>query len=141
MGHTKRKDEARRLGRGLSAVLPALLGAGLAFGMVFVLLLAVASLVWSGTLTSANLPAALCAGVAALVGGRFAIGTGEGEPLPTGLLTAVFLCAGLLGLCLLYGGTVTLSRPLLSALLLSLAGGSFAGLLGRRKGRKRPVKR
>ena len=141
MRKTKPKEGERRSGRGVPSVLPSLFGAGLAFGLVFVLLLAVAALSWSGTLTSTDLPAALCAGIAALVGGRFAIRTGEGGPLPTGILTAAFLCVGLLALCLLYGGTVTVSRPLLSTLLLALAGGSLAGLFGRRKGRKRPARR
>ena len=140
MRKTKPKEGERTAGRGFPSVLPSLFGAGLAFGLFFVLLLAVAALAWSGTLSSTDLPAALCGGLAAAVGGRFAVGTGTGGPLPGALLAAGVFCAGLLALCFLYGGTVTFSRPLLSALLLALAGGTLAGLMGRR-GRKRPGKR
>ena len=142
MRKTKPKEGEKRAGRGFPSLIPALLGAGLSFGLVFLLLAGAAALVWSGVLSSGTgLPLALCAGLSALAGGRFAVRTGEGGPLPVGLLTAGFLCMGLLALCFLYGGKVTFSRQLLSVLLLALAGGGLAGLMGRRKNRKRPARR
>ena len=142
MRKTKPKEGEKRSGGRFSSVLSVLLGAGLAFALVFLLLLAVAALTWSGVLkTGTDLPAALCVGLAAFVGGRFAVRMGEGTTMSAGLCSAMVLCMGLGALCLLYGGTVTPSRGLLSVLLLALAGGSLAGLMGRRKRRVRPGKR
>lgn len=142
MQQVKSKEREKGMGGGLSSVVPVLLGAGLAFGLVFLLLLAVAALIWAGKLpTEGWLPAALCVGVSALVGGRFAVLSVAGRPLPVSVLTAGVLCIGLMALCILYGGTVAPSRGLFAMALLALAGGSLAGLMGRRKRRKRPGKR
>lgn len=141
MRKTRSKEGEKRADRRSFSLLPVILGAGLSFGLFFVLLFGVAALVWSGGAEELGLASALCAGLAALAGGRLAVRMGEGAALPAGLLSAVLFCIGLLALCVLYEGTVVPSRLLLSVLLLALAGGSLAGLIGRRKSRKRTAKR
>lgn len=116
-----------------------LLGVGVALALFFLLALAVAGVVWSGALAQekAGLALGICAGLAALFGGRAAIGKGSGSPLAAGVAVGGGLCLVLLLLCLLGGGSLVFTGHLLGALLLSLAGGGLAGLMGKSKKKKK----
>lgn len=134
---TKRDDTTKK--KGERAVLPVLLGGGLALAGFLLLLLAVAGLMALEVLP-ADSPSFLlsaCAGLWAFLGGRWAVRQGSLAPMVSGGLTGVLLCLILLLPCCWVRGAVAFPGPFAGTLLMVLAGGCLAGLLGKRKPRKK----
>lgn len=123
------------------SVLPVLLGVGLSMGLLFLLVLLTAVLVLGGILPAASsgLALSLAAGLSAFGGSRFAIGKGSGIPILTGGVIGAVLCLLLLLVCLCGRGELAFHGQFIGTLLMALAGGGFAGLLG--KGKKKPKKK
>ena len=114
---------------------------GLLLAIVSLLtLLGVAALMLQrGLLPESAAPAAVCAAyaIAAFLGGRSAVRTGECGPLPHTLAVAVCLYAAVWLVAL--GGTVQFAAPGLMLPAAIFGGAAVAGLLGRRG--KRQAKR
>lgn len=116
-----------------------LLGSALALVGLLALLLVVAALLAAEVLP-ADSPSVLlsaCAGLCALLGGRVAVQQGSLPPMVSGGITGLILCLVLLLLRTGVGGAVAFPGPFGGTLLMLLAGGCLAGLLGKRKPRKR----
>ena len=123
-------------------LIPVLLGTGFSLGLLLLLVLAVAGLIWSGTLPASTPSIALgfCMGACAFAGGRFAIGRGS-DPILTGILTGVVLAAVMAIICLVFSGEMAFHGRFLATMLLTLAGGALSGLMGGPKKRKKKKKK
>ena len=115
--------------------LPACLGAGVALLLLLLLLLPMAALILGGALPepAAGLGLNLCAGACALAGGRVAAQTGKGQPMVPAALSAGLLCLCLVAVSAGVTGQAALHPPFAGNLLMILAGGGVAGLMGRKK--------
>ena len=120
-----------------------LLGAAFALGLVLLLVLGAAALIWSGTLPAStpSLALSFCMGLCAFAGGRFAIGKGSGNPIITGIITGGVLTGIIALICLCLSGNIPLHGRFLATILLTLAGGCLSGLFGRKKKRKKNKKK
>lgn len=116
-----------------------LLGIGLALVALLLLLLALAGLITAEVLP-ADHPSLLLsagAGICALFGGRWAVKKGSLPPMVSGGAVGLTLCLVLLLLRVAGGGAAAFPGPFGGTLLLLLAGGCLAGLLGKGKPRKK----
>lgn len=115
--------------------LPACLGAGAALLLLLLLMLLMATLILGGVIpeTTAGLGMNLCAGVCALVGGRVAVQAGKGQPMVPAAISAGILSLSLVVVSVAMTGQAALHHPFAGNLLMILAGGGIAGLMGRKK--------
>ena len=121
--------------------LPILFGAGLSLAMLMLMLLLAAGLILGGAL-SASAPGMVLsagAGLCSWVGSRISVGKGRGVPLINGSVTAGILCVILLLVCLGVKGEIAFHSQFIGTLLMILAGGGLAGLMGKKK--KKPKKK
>lgn len=135
----ERKEEQKKTSS--TAVLLSVLF-GTALGLVLLLLLALvaAALVWGGLVpeTVTNLMLTAAAFLCPFAAGRVAIQKGSGGlPMLVGGGTGGLLCLVLLSVCWGTAGTGGFHGPFVSLLLMTLAGGCLAGLLGRKSKRKK----
>lgn len=116
------------------AVLPACLGAGIALLLLLLLLLLMAALILGGAIpeTAAGLGMNLCTGCCAWLGGRFAVQAGKGQPMIPAVISAGILSLSLV-VSVAMTGQAGLHHPFAGNLLMILAGGGLAGLMGRKK--------
>lgn len=128
---------AARQGTGL--ILAMLLGSALSGLLLLLLTLLISALVWSGSvpLETAGMLLTLASGLCAFLGGRVAVKKGSAAPFPLGCGVGGLLCLVLALVCLAMSGTVGFHRQLIGILLMTLAGGCLAGLLGKPKKRKK----
>ena len=136
----KKEDKTAKKPENTTAfVVPVLLGSGIAMLLLFLLALVMSGLIWSGALPASNpsMFLTICAGVCAFIGGRIAIQKGSGQPILLGVGTGVVLCIILVAICLGNTGKLAFYPQLAGTLLMILAGGAFAGLLGRKKRKKK----
>lgn len=115
---------------------------GTALGLVLLLLLALlaAALVWGGLVseTVTNLLLTVAAFLCPFVAGRVAIQKGSGgPPMLVGAGTGGLLCLILVSICWGTRGTDGFQGLFVSILLMTMAGGCLAGLLGRKSKRKK----
>ena len=112
---------------------PILFGGGISLLILMLAALVLAALIWGGVLPEQNTSMILmiCAGVCALIGGRFAVQKGRGQSIILGGFTAVFLCLIVLLIGGGMGGNTGMSGKLAGTFLMILAGGGLAGLMGR----------
>lgn len=158
--HTKREDAtgkaipglagiaglAGKTGAGKAALLaplPILLGLVCSLALLALVVLLVAGLILGGVLPAASPGLALSvgAGLCALMGSRLAVGKGSGGPILTGSLTAGSLCLVMLLVCVLLRGALAVHGQFIGTLLMVLAGGWLAGLLGKKRAKKKPRKK
>lgn len=121
------------------ALLGILLGTGVGLALLLVLAFGVAALIWSGVLPAEKTGLILSglAGLCAFIGGRVAVGKGSGGPMPLGAAAGACLCVLMGAICLGTTGSEGLHGRFLGVLLMLLAGGCLAGLLGRKKKKKK----
>ena len=133
MGNTG-EDAVKRSTQTMGNTIVAILLGG-TIGLVALLLLTLltAALVWSGALppTMAGILLTGFAGVCAFFGGRIAVQKGIGS----------LLCAVLLVICFSTTGVDGLHGQFLGILLMLLAGGCLAGLLGKHAHKSKKKKR
>ena len=115
---------------------------GTACGLVLLLLLALlaAALIWGGLVseTVTNLLLTAAAFLCPFVAGRIAIQKGSGgPPMLVGAGTGGLLCLILVSVCWGTAGTDGFQGLFVSILLMTLAGGCLAGLLGRKRKSKK----
>ena len=122
-------------GQGAGLALAILLGGGLGVLLLLLLTLLISVLVWSGSVpvVTAGILLTIAAGLCALVavkkgsGGSFLLGCGAGA----------LICLVLLLVCLATSGMDGFHEQFIGILLMTLAGGCLAGLLGKPKKRKK----
>ena len=104
-----------------------------------VVCLLAAGLIWSGVLpvSIAGMSLTIAAGLCALVGGRVAVNRGSGGSLPMGSAAGGLLCLILGLVCLGTTGTEGFHGQFVGILLMTLAGGCLAGLMGKKKRKKK----
>lgn len=129
----KGQETVRKPEHAGASVVAILLGTGV--GLVSLLLLALlsAGLIWGGVLSAsmAGVLLTVSAGLCALLGGRVAVGKGS-APMPTGAAVGGGLCLVLALVCLGTTGTAGFQGQFLGILLMLLAGGCLAGLMGKK---------
>lgn len=127
------------VGQGTGLVLAILLGGGLGILLLLLLTLLISALVWSGSVpvVTAGIFLTVAAGLCALVGGRIAVKKGSGGSFPLGCGAGGLICLVLVSVCLATSGTDGFHEQFIGILLMTLAGGSLAGLLGKSKKRKK----
>ena len=138
----KNGDASGKKPEGKGLPLAVLMGTGFSMALLLILVLAVAALVWSGTLPAStpSIALSLCMGLCAFVGGRFAIGKGS-APMVTGVAVGVVLACLTALICLAGAGRIPVHGAFLMTLLCALAGGSLSGLFGGKKLRKKKKKK
>lgn len=124
---------------GTGLVLALLFGGGFGALLLLLLTLLISALVWSGSvpLVTAGLLLTVASGLCALIGGRIAVKKGSGPSLPLGCGVGGLLCLALVLVCLGTSGTEGFHDQFIGILLMTLAGGCLAGLLGKPKKRKK----
>ena len=129
------EETAKKEGKTTGNVLPVLLGTGTGLVLLLLLTLLAAGLIWSGVLpvSIAGMSLTIAAGLCALVGGRVAVNRGSGGSLPMGSAAGGLLCLILGLVCLGTTGT----EGFVGILLMTLAGGCLAGLMGKKKRKKK----
>lgn len=139
-GQESAKKPERAGGTGIGI----LLGTGIGLVLLLLLALLAAGLIWSGVLSTsvAGMLLTISAGLSALVGGRVAVGKGS-APMPAGAAVGGALCVLLVLVCLGTTGTEGFQGQFLGILLMLLAGGCLAGLMGKKtkKGKAKKKKR
>ena len=126
-------------GQGTGLVLALLLGGGIGGLLLLLLTLVISALVWSGSvpLATAGLLLTVASGLCALAGGRIAVKKGSGGSFPLGCGAGGLICLVLVLVCLATSGTDGFHEQFIGILLMTLAGGCLAGLLGKPKKRKK----
>lgn len=135
----KRGEEETRKREPTFSVVPIFLGGGIALILLVLSVFGLAAFTWSGALApdNAGILLSICGGISALIGGRIAIQKGSGSVFLTGVLNALLLCVIMLIICFGSRGAFVCNTQFLSTLLMMVAGGSFAGLMGRKKPKKK----
>ena len=123
-------------GQGAGLALAILLGGGLGVLLLLLLTLLISVLVWSGSVPVGIL-LTIAAGLCALVGGRVAVKKGSGGSFLLGCGAGALICLVLLLVCLATSGMDGFHEQFIGILLMTLAGGCLAGLLGKPKKRKK----
>ena len=133
------EETAKKEGKTTGNVLPVLLGPGTGLVLLLLLTLLAAGLIWSGVLpvSIAGMSLTIAAGLCALVGGRVAVNRGSGGSLPMGSAAGGLLCLILGLVCLGTTGTEVFHGQFVGILLMTLAGGCLAGLMGKKKRKKK----
>ena len=133
------EETAKKEGKTTGNVLPVLLGTGTGLVLLLLLTLLAAGLIWSGVLpvSIAGMSLTIAAGLCALVGGRVAVNRGSGGSLPMGSAAGGLLCLILGLVCLGTTGTEGFHGQFVGILLMTLAGGCLAGLMGKKKRKKK----
>lgn len=136
--HKKGEEETKKKEPTVSVV-PIFLGGGIALILLVLSAFVLAALIWGCALSPSNsgILLSICGGVSALIGGRIAIQKGSGSVFLTGVLSALFICVIMLIVCVGTRGAFEFNTQFLSTLLMILAGGALAGLLGRKKPKKK----
>ena len=126
-------------GQGAGLALAILLGGGLGVLLLLLLTLLISVLVWSGSVpvVTAGILLTIAAGLCALVGGRVAVKKGSGGSFLLGCGAGALICLVLLLVCLATSGMDGFHEQFIGILLITLAGGCLAGLLGKPKKRKK----
>ena len=138
----KREGTSRRPERAAGSALAILLGTGVGLLLLLLLALLSAALIWGGVLSASvgGILLTVSAGICALVGGRVAVRKGS-APMPAGAAVGGGLCLVLALVCLGTTGTAGFQGQFLGILLMLLAGGCLAGLLGKRTHKSKKKKR
>ena len=110
------EETAKKEGKTTGNVLPVLLGTGTGLVLLLLLTLLAAGLIWSG---------------------RVAVNRGSGGSLPMGSAAGGLLCLILGLVCLGTTGTEGFHGQFVGILLMTLAGGCLAGLMGKKKRKKK----
>ena len=134
----KKGDTAKKVESSTVFLPSALFGVGMAIFLFFLLVFLLAAGIWGGILQKPPgllLPA--LAGVCAFSGGRFAIKQGKGNTMLVGTAVAILLILTFAAVFLLRSDKPLFYPPFLSILLMILAGGCLAGVMGRKKKTKR----
>ena len=133
------EETAKKEGKTTGNVLPVLLGTGTGLVLLLLLTLLAAGLIWSGVLpvSIAGMSLTIAAGLCGLVGGRVAVNRGSGGSLPMGSAAGGLLCLILGLVCLGTTGTEGFHGQFVGILLMTLAGGCLAGLMGKKKRKKK----
>lgn len=138
----KREETTKKTGNSTNAVLPVLFGSGVALVLILLILLLFAGLI-SGGILPASSPSFLlsaCAGLCAFVGARFSIQKGSLSPIIAGAVTGAVLCLVVVIISLGCREEIAFHGQFASTLLMLLAGGCFAGLLGKKKRKNKKKK-
>lgn len=138
----KGDESGKRMEGKRGFLIPVLLGTVFSLGLLLLLVLGIAGLIWSGTLPASTPSIALgfCMGACAFAGGRFAIRKGS-DPILTGILTGGVTAVVIAIVCLVFSGELAFHGRFLATILLTLAGGALSGLMGGPKKRKKKKKK
>ena len=138
----KGEETARKTGSVAGSALAILLGTGIGLLLLLLLVLLSAGLIWSGSLpvSTASILLSVSCGLCALVGGRVAVRQGS-APMPAGAAVGGGLCLIFVLICLGTTGPEGFHGQFLGSLLLLLAGGCLAGLMGKRQPKRKKKKR
>lgn len=138
----EKREEERTQKKGTSSggVLSVLMGT--AIGLLLLLLFALlsAALIWGGLVPEeiTHLLLTVAAGLCPFVAGRVAIQKGSGgPPMAIGGGIGLLLCGILVPICWGTTGAEGFHGPFVGILLMTMAGGCLAGLLGRKTKRKK----
>ena len=122
-------------GQGAGLALAILLGGGLGVLLLLLLTLLISVLVWSGSVPVVT--AGILLTIAAGLCGRVAVKKGSGGSFLLGCGAGALICLVLLLVCLATSGMDGFHEQFIGILLMTLAGGCLAGLLGKPKKRKK----
>lgn len=138
----KREETTKKTGNTAATIFPILLGSGVALVLILFIFLLIAGFISGGVLpaSSPSFLLSVCAGLCAFVGARFSIQRGSLSPMVSGSVTGAVLC--LTVMLISFGGReeVAFHGQFASTLLMLLAGGCFAGLLGKKKRKNKKKK-
>ena len=136
------EETTRKSEKTAGMALAILWGTGVGFLLLLLLALLSAGLIWGGILptTMAGILLTISAGLCALIGGRVAVRKGS-APMPAGAAVGGALCVILVLVCLGTTGTAGFQGQFLGILLMLLAGGCLAGLMGKKKGNRKTKKK
>lgn len=132
------EETAKKEGKTTGNVLPVLLGTGTGLVCFLLLTLLAAGLIWSGVLPVSIAGMSLTIARGFRLGGRPSCGEqGSGGSLPMGSAAGGLLCLILGLVCLGTTGTEGFHGQFVGILLMTLAGGCLAGLMGKKKRKKK----
>lgn len=137
---TKAEERTQKKTSSTAGLLSVLFGTALGLVLLLLLALLAAALIWGGLVSQnvSNLLLTAAAFLCPFAAGRVAIQKGSGgPPMLVGAGTGGLLCLILVAVCWGTTGASGFQGPFVSILLMSLAGGCLAGLLGRKNKRKK----